>query len=393
MIKILTLFSGMGAFEKALFNLRIKYKLVGYCEIDKFASRAYSLIHNVSENFNLGDICKVNETILPDFDLMTWAFPCQDISVAGKQTGIIKGSRSGLYYEGFRILNAKKPKYSIIENVKNLTSKKFKVQFEQILSDIENAGYKNYWKVLNARDYGIPQNRERVFIISIRNDVDKTFVFSEPFDNGIRLKDLLENEVDDKYFISNEKSKKLINQLDLENSEKQGIDLTINKPKFKDYANCIKARYDAGISNQKSDGTGVAIPCLTPDRLEKRQNGRRFKNNDDPMFTITSCDRHGVLIRVGNIGADSQGNRVYSSDGIAVTQCGHGGGLGSKTGLYLTDYRIRRLTPTECWRLMGFKDIDINKCIASGISNTQLYKMAGNSIVVDVLEEIFKRLF
>lgn len=212
--------------------------------------------------------------------------------------------------------------------------------------------------MLNARDYGIPQNRERVFIISIRNDVYKTFVFPDPFDNGLRLKDLLENEVDEKYFISNEKSKRLINQLDLKNSEKQGI----------------------------------TIPCLTPDRLEKRQNGRRFKNNNDPMFTITAQDRHGVLIRVGNTCADSQGNRVYSTDGIAVTQCGQGGGYGAKTGLYLTDYKIRRLTPTECWRLMGFKDVDINKCINARISNTQLYKMAGNSIVVDVLQEIFKKL-
>lgn len=125
-MRVLSLFSGIGAFEKALTNLSIPFELINYCEIDKYASKGYSLIHGISESKNLGDVTKINEIALPDFDLMTWGFPCTDISVAGKQTGIIKGSRSGLYYEGFRILNAKKPKYSIIENVKNLTSKKFK---------------------------------------------------------------------------------------------------------------------------------------------------------------------------------------------------------------------------------------------------------------------------
>jgi len=134
------------------------------------------------------------------------------------------------------------------------------------------------------------------------------------------------------------------------------------------------------------------IPCLTPDRAEKRQNGRRFKEDDEPMFTLTGQDRHGVLQKIGSIGLDSQGNRVYSTDGIAAAQCRLAGGLGAKTGLYYTDYRIRKLTPKECWRLMGFYDLDIEKCIVAGISNTQLYKMAGNSIVVNVLQEIYKKL-
>ena len=135
--------------------------------------------------------------------MMTWGFPCQDISVAGKLAGIKEGTRSGLYYEGMRILKQVKPKYSIIENVNNLTSKKFKESFEQILKDLEDAGYNNYWQVLNAKNFGIPQNRERVFIISIRKDIDNgKFKFPEPFDNSMRLKDILEDNVDEKYFLS-----------------------------------------------------------------------------------------------------------------------------------------------------------------------------------------------
>lgn len=134
---------------------------------------------------------------------MTWGFPCQDISIAGKMKGIKEGkTRSGLYYEGYKILKEKRPEYSIIENVKNLTSKRFKEQFESILNDISDLGYTNYYKVLNAKDFGIPQNRERVFIVSIRNDVNRNFCFPEPMPLKLKLKDLLEENVDEKYYLT-----------------------------------------------------------------------------------------------------------------------------------------------------------------------------------------------
>jgi DNA (cytosine-5)-methyltransferase 1 len=237
LLKVLSLFSGIGAFEKALSRQQIEYELVNYCEIDKYASKAYSVIHNEPESKNLGDITKVDENKLPDFDLMTWGFPCTDISVAGKQAGIVQGeTRSGLYYEGLRILKSKLPKYSIIENVKALTGNKFKDQFQQMLSDLENCGYRNHWKVLNAKDYGIPQNRERVFVISIRNDINCDLDWPKQFDNGLRLRDLLEQNVDEKYYISEDKTQKLLNSL------------------REDYGN-----------------KDVTVPCITPDRVEKRQ--------------------------------------------------------------------------------------------------------------------------
>ena len=203
MLKLLSLFTGIGAFEKALERLNIDYELVGFSEIDKFAIKSYCAIHNVPENKNLRDITKINIDKIPDFDLLTWGFPCQDISIAGRMEGIKKGTRSGLYYEGYKILKAKRPGISIIENVKNLTSKRFKEQFETILKDIEELGYNNYWQVLNAKNYSVPQNRERIFIVSIRKDIDKNnFVFPSSVELKLKLKDLLEDTVDDKFYLT-----------------------------------------------------------------------------------------------------------------------------------------------------------------------------------------------
>ena len=206
-MKVLSLFSGIGAFEKALDRLNINYELVAFSEIDKYATKSYCAIHGVDESMNLGDITKVDENSLPkDIDLITYGFPCQDISLAGKQKGLFNNdgtqTRSGLFFEALRIIEATKPKIAIAENVKNLTGKKFKEQFELVLKSLEEAGYSNYWKVLNAKDYGIPQNRERVFIISIRKDIDKDYEFPEPFPLQLRLKDMLDDEVDEKFYLT-----------------------------------------------------------------------------------------------------------------------------------------------------------------------------------------------
>lgn len=208
MLKVLSLFSGIGAFEKALENLGIKFELVGFSEIDKYASASYCAIHEVSADKNLGDITKIDESNLPkDIDLITYGFPCQDISLAGKQKGLFNEdgtqTRSGLFFEALRIIEGTKPKFAIAENVKNLTGKKFKEQFKTVLQSLENAGYVNYWQVLNARDFGIPQNRERVFIISIRKDIDTGYEFPKKQELKLRLKDLLEEKVDEKYYITN----------------------------------------------------------------------------------------------------------------------------------------------------------------------------------------------
>ena len=200
-MKISSLFSGIGAFEKALSKLNIEYEIVNYCEIDKFASKSYAAIHNVDESLNLGDITKIDLTKLNnEIDLLTHGSPCQDFSVAGKGLGADGNTRSSLMWNSVEIIKHCKPKVVIWENVKNVISKKHKHNFDKYINELEQLGYTNYYQVLNAKNYGIPQNRERVFVVSILDGRD--FKFPEPFDNGIRLRGLLEEGVDERYYIA-----------------------------------------------------------------------------------------------------------------------------------------------------------------------------------------------
>ena len=216
MINLLSLFSGIGAFEKALENLGISYNLVGYCEIDKYASKAYSLIHKVSETMNYGDITKIDETqLLTNLDLLTYGFPCQDISIAGAKRGLVdeegRKTRSGLFFDALRIIESTKPKIAIAENVKHLTSKTMKPVFDIVLTSLEEAGYNNYWKVMNCADYEIPQSRERVLIVSIRKDVDDgRFQFPAAVPLTTCLNDFLEDDVPEAYFLSEDKTQSVI---------------------------------------------------------------------------------------------------------------------------------------------------------------------------------------
>lgn len=208
MLKVLSLFSGIGAFEKALERLNIEHEVLAYCEIDKYASKAYSIIHGIPESKNLQDVTTLDIWDVEEpVDLITYGFPCQDISVAGRQKGFIDDegnrTRSGLFFEALRIIDEHRPKFAIAENVKALTSKKFAEEFRIVLESLEEIGYRNYWQVLNAKDYGIPQNRERVFIVSIREDIDKGFSFPDGIPLGLRLKDMLEDEVDESFYLKN----------------------------------------------------------------------------------------------------------------------------------------------------------------------------------------------
>ncbi len=204
-LKVNELFSGIGAFRKALINLDIPHEIVGISEIDKHAIKSYEAIYGSTRNY--GDISKVER--LDYADLWTYGFPCQDISVAGLQKGIVKGqTRSGLLYEIQRLLtvageNDELPKYLILENVKNLVGKKFKSQFLDWLEWLDELGYNSYWQVINASDCGIPQNRERVFVISILKSIDTGFLFPKPIPLTTSMTDFLESDVDEKYYLSN----------------------------------------------------------------------------------------------------------------------------------------------------------------------------------------------
>ena len=200
MLKILELFGGIGACSKALERLGIEYEIADYVEIDKYAVKSFNAIHNT--NFEPQDICNWDKDI--EVDLIMHGSPCQDFSLAGKQAGGDEGSgtRSSLMYETLRIVEKLKPKYVLWENVKNMISKKHKHNFNNYIDRMRELGYRSYYQVLNAKDYGIPQNRERVFTISIRKDLDKGFIFPPKKELKLKLKDMLEDEVDEKYYLS-----------------------------------------------------------------------------------------------------------------------------------------------------------------------------------------------
>ena len=202
MIRVFEAFAGYGSQSIALRNLGIEHEVVAISEIDKYAVKAYEAIHGPT--LNLGNICKIDSKDIPEHDLFTYSFPCQDISVAGKTKGIVKGeTRSGLLYECEKIIEAKRPKYLLMENVKNLVGKKFKPQFDEWLEYLEGLGYTNYWQVLNAKNYGIPQNRERVFVVSVLGE-HEPYEFADKIPLDKCIADILEDEVDEKYYLSEE---------------------------------------------------------------------------------------------------------------------------------------------------------------------------------------------
>lgn len=475
MIKLLSLFSGIGAFEAALRRGGYQFETVNYCEIDPYASKAYSQIHGISEDFNLHDVRTVNPLLMNNVNLVTFGFPCQDISIAGKQKGFEhdgERTRSGLFFEALRIIEFLQPEYAICENVKALTSKKFEKEFNTVLSSLAEVGYNNYWKVLNAKDYGVPQNRERVFIISIRKDIDTgAFTFPEKQELKLRVKDVLEPVVDEKFYINSDRAKKLIEKITAnpeiveggtENRIKtighlgtggqkgwvfnaNGISRCLAATDYKDPTKIVETRTMIEITETvicRSVGRDPDNPsnrekgCNTEQTLELKKDGcsntlttvqkdnlvlepkimqpvivgstqkhAAVKNDGVSPCLTTAMGTGGGQIpmvidtelvtikRLGNLYDENAGGaragNVYAPNGLApALQTAQGG---NRQPLMYEDYRIRKLTPRECFRLMGFTDNDFDKI--KGISNTQLYKMAGNSIVVNVLEAIFKQLF
>ena len=394
---------------------------------------------------------------------------CQDISVAGKQKGFEydgERTRSGLFFEALRIIEFLQPEYAICENVKALTSKKFTAEFQTVLNGLSEAGYNNYWEVLNAKDYGIPQHRERIFIISIRKDIDTgDFTFPEKQELKLRVKDMLEPEVDEKFYINSERAKKLIEKITatpeivgggIENRIKtighlgtggqkgwvfnaNGISRCLAATDYKDPTKIVETKTmieitepvicrsvgrdpdnpsnrEKGCNTEqtlelKKDGMSNTLTTVQKDNLiiepkiknigsiNGHQSGNVLHHDSDlsPCLCVAGHVEPLKIMQVGNI-VDTgnfdnpQRGRIYSPDGLApALNTMQGGGLEPKFIEKRVEYRIRKLTPRECFRLMGFTDTDFDKI--HGISNTQLYKMAGNSIVVNVLEAIFKQLF
>lgn len=316
MIRLIELFAGIGSQTQALKNIGVEHEVVAISEIDKYALQSYELLHGPV--LNLGDISTIDYDSAPDCDLITYSFPCQDLSIAGAQLGAEEGSgtRSSLLWECKKLIETKKPRYLLMENVKNLVGPTHKGNFDKWLEYLSSLGYSNYWKVLNAVDYDAPQSRERIFCVSIL-DPKAPFVFPEPHERTIKLKHILNPE------------------------ETIPANMYMDKP------------------------------YIPREKAEESANG---------------------LIHLGNLemAANEAIKRVYSPEGVCPTITTMTGG--HRQPKILVGDKVRKLTPKECWRAMGFSDDNYAK-VDGKLSNTQLYKQAGNTICVSCLEAIFKELF
>lgn len=448
MIRVFTAFSGYDSQCMALDRLGIDYDLVGWSEIDKYAIMAHNAVYPIWADRNFGDISKINWDDVPDFDLFTYSFPCTDISSAGQQKGLAEdsGTRSSLLWECKRAIETKRPKYLLMENVKALTQKKFLPYLHKWQNFLTSMGYTNFTQVLNAKDYGVPQNRERVFMVSILGDAWFSFTYS--FGCQKRLKDVLEKNVDEKYYLSN----RVINTFTRRTIEakKKGNGFAFVVKSENDIANVVKTRAGSQIEDnyifspfikqyprgfnpgfEFKEGYSPAITTsswehnnylvepnvLTPKRTEygkqmrkayesgehkeSRHNMTQMEPREDGISnTIATVQKDNLLFEPKFLGyTRNKKGEVVNRHLQEISNTIHTStGSGGNTDCFVYEpeignYRIRKLTPRECFRLMGVSETDIDKIQAAGISRTQQYKMAGNSIVVDVLYYIFKELF
>lgn len=466
-MKFIDLFAGIGGFRRGM--ELAGHECVGFCEFDKFATASYTSMHLLTleqrerlnkmplkqrqkeilkEEYRNGewyanDIRRVYAGDIPRADCWCFGFPCQDISVAGKQLGF-QGNRSSLFFRVMYLIGQleeeNRPTYLFVENVKNLLSVNGGWDFARLLIEMEQRGYDAEWQVLNSKDFGVPQNRERCFIIGHLRGRSTAKVFPverTDGENSIRIIDHKDGYRKNTQVFAPDG---ITETLDTGQGGGRGhhvalpcfIDLCNSGTETTSIARCLQARYQKGCGTYKAQNSGIAIPVLTPDRAEKRQNGRRFKEDGEPMFTLTGQDRHGVAIEpIGVI--DSQGIKVAEATKQGYSECRVGidnvnlSVPGSKTrrgrvgrdvantldtscnqGIFvqvseeLTIYAvwyekyqcyiaIRKLTPKECFRLQGWTDDYFEKAEFVN-SDSQLYKQAGNGVTVNVIRAIAEKL-
>lgn len=418
-MKFIDFFAGIGGFRKGM--ELAGHECAGFCEFDKFATASYISMHLLTaeqrkkleklpikqrqkeilkEEYRNGewyanDIRRVYAGDIPKSDCWCFGFPCQDISVAGKQAGF-QGNRSSLFFRVMYLVGQlkeeDKPTYLFIENVKNLLSVNGGWDFARLLVEMDAGGYDAEWQVLNSKDFGVPQNRERCFIIGHLRGRSTSKIFPIERADG-------ENSI----------SLNLFGCINGRNSQRERV-------------------YDIGglaptISTVPGGNTEskIAIPVLTPDRAEKRQNGRRFKDDGEPMFTLTGQDRHGVAVEVKEatkqgyaecrVGVDavnlsvpgSKTRRGRAGKEIANTldtSCNQGifVKVSDELIVYAVWYEkyqcyiaIRKLTPRECFRLQGWSDGYFEKAQFVN-SDSQLYKQAGNGVTVTVIEAMARKM-
>ena len=430
-MKFLDLFAGIGGFRLGMESAG--HECIGFCEIDKYARASYKAIHNTEGEIELHDIMAVSDESIRGFgsvDVICGGFPCQAFSIAGHRRGF-EDTRGTLFFEICRFASILRPKYLFLENVRGLLNHDGGATFETIIRTLDGLGYDVEWQVLNSKNFGVPQNRERVFIIGHLRGQRTRNVF--PLSGESKQSDCQQSKI------------KIVGNTKNPNGTSQGTDSRVYDSNgligtlcARDYIEPKQVAIPIGresqsISSQsvikignvnpsgngmngevyqanglaptlttnKGEGQKIAIPVLTPDRAEKRQNGRRFKTDGEPMFTLTAQDRHGILVKEATSQGYAEaeiGDSVNLSHPNSKTRRGRVGKqiantllTGESQGVVEPGFRIRKLTPRECWRLQGFPDWAFDKAQEVN-SNSQLYKQAGNSVTVNVIAAIAKEL-
>ena len=445
-VKFIDWFAGIGGFRRGM--ELAGHECVGFCEFDKFATASYISMHLLTDEqrkklnelpqkkrqkeilkdeyrngeWYANDVRRVCADDIPKADCWCFGFPCQDISVAGKQLGF-QGNRSSLFFRVMYLIGQlkeeDKPTYLFIENVKNLLSVNGGWDFARLLIEMEQGGYDAEWQVLNSKDFGVPQNRERCFIVGHLRGRGSAKVFPVERADGENRVQIIGHK--DGYRRNTQvfDQNGITETLDTAQGGGRGhhvalpcfIDLAYQgKPVTTDVSRTILARYYKGCSNSH-ENSGIAIPILTPDRTEKRQNGRRFKEDGEPMFTLTGQDRHGIAIEVKEatkqgysecrVGIDSVNFSMPKEIANTLdTSCNQGifVQVSEELTVYAVWYEkyqcyiaIRRLTPKECFRLQGWTDDYFEKAQFVN-SYSQLYKQAGNGVTVNVIQAIAEQL-
>lgn len=483
------LFSGIGGFRSGLENNG--HECLAFCEIDKYARQSYKAIYNTENEVEFHDITKISNNDFRSFrgeiDIIAGGFPCQAFSIAGKRRGF-EDTRGTLFFDIARAIKEIQPSYALLENVKGLFSHDKGRTFGTIIQALDELGYVVEWGLFNSKYWGVPQNRERVFILATRKDIFKQpkliNLLNKQTEVNTKLLDLIEDEVDEKYYLSSEKAEKLTAMIDEKYNveERVVVDATINEPKVKKVMNTVTARYDAGVSNYQSTGGMVIEPTMAIKEATKKgyaiakpgdsvnvaypdSKTRRGRVGNQIANTLLTGEEQGVVVKnVYNLedleerfmnetdflkqgeikqiifdefGVDRKCNRcnnqvlisdikgypylcfecdenlfgfetykdiemvIGSTQKNAATTDGTisptltsamGQGGGHVPMAVYKELKIRKLTPLECWRLQGFTDEQFYKAKNDGVSNSQLYKQAGNSVTVNVIDAIVKEI-
>ena len=438
-MKVGTFFSGVGGPEQALKNLDIKHEIEFACDIDKYAKQTY--LKNFNPKLFATDITALDMTDLPYVDLLIFGFPCQAFSLAGKRQGF-DDTRGTLFYDALRYLKEHRPRYFIAENVKGLLShdngKTFQTiidclakttNYQMSLMPFENLGYHIHYKVLNTKDFGLPQNRERIFIIGIRDDKDNKFRFPKEIPLELKLKDILQDNPNSKYYLKVETVEKL-NEYNKRNKDKgNGFQAKFHNPETENmsalkiggagaddlichslYPRSSKTGKGGTGHLSKEDGTAYCLDTGNAQAIEwiadyRNDEGLRIrKDNNSPCLAASKNSESepsrmppiikkntGKIQVAGYVKGKSknperESNAVLNSNGISMTLTAQGGGNTSGRAI-IKNNKIRRLTPIECERLQGFPDN-----FTEGVSDTQRYKQMGNTITVNVIQAILKNL-